>query len=446
MSGGGTPISDAAFAAALARFGPFETGPHVAVAWSGGGDSTALLALTMAWAAACGGCVTALHVDHGLRANSADEAARLAARAAALGIAFECRRWTGDKPATGVMAAARDARLALLEDACAASGIWHLLLGHTSDDQNETAELRAARGSGPDGLAGMSAIVERTHMRLLRPLLGFAHPALLATCRVHGLDWFEDPGNRNPRFARAALRLAGDVPEIAAAERADARIARERELADLLARTVALDPAGFAYIDRATLLEHPFGLACAALARVTRTVGGGEYAPRGPRVEATMRALAAPGRLPARTLGHCSLVPLADGRLLVAREPADLAPRAALAPGVYVHWDGRFEAVQRRSGSGLSLGALGMAGWAALPREFRAKAAKTVPPVARATLPALWDLDGLASVPHLFYGRERYALDTVEFRFRPRHALAGPLFAGPHEAPAPARRPVRPSP
>ncbi len=431
---GGTPISDAAFAAALARLGPFEKNPHVAVAWSGGGDSTALLALVQAWADAQGACVTAFHVDHGLRANSADEATILGEDAAACGIAFASCRWVGDKPATGVMAAARDARLALLEEMCAAAGIWHLLLAHTRDDQNETAALRAARGSGADGLAGMSAIVERTHMRVLRPLLGFTHADLLATCVARGRDWLEDPGNANPRYARAALRLSGDVPD-APGGLAAARIARERGLARILGHGVSLDPAGFALVDRAMLLDGPFDLACAALARIVRTVGGGEYAPRGPRTEATMRALAAPDPA-ARTLGHCRVVPGTDGRLVVAREPANLAPDMALETGRCVRWDDRFDAIQLRSCSGLTLGALGMAGWAELPREFRAKVAKTVPPAVRATLPALRDLDGLACVPHLFYGRERYALDTVEIRFRPRHALAGPLFAGPPEAPA----------
>ena len=435
MTGAGTPVPPAAFAAAMARLGPFESNPHVAVAWSGGGDSTALLALALDWAKAQGGRVRALHVDHGLRANSADEARLLAARAASLGVEFECLPWQGPKPATGVMAAARDARMALLEAACAQAGIWHVLLGHTADDQRETAALRDARGSGADGLAGMSAIVERTHMRLVRPLLGFSHDDLLATCRARGLDWFEDPSNRDPRFARAALRLAGDLPDMPFEARAQARAAREAELARLLAGGVALDPAGFAFVDRAALAQVPFDMACAVLARVTRTVGGGDYAPRGARVETTMRALGEAGSVSARTLGRCRLVPVNDGRLLVAREAADLEPPVALEAGLPVRWDGRFEA-RLRSGSGLVLGALGDKGWAGLPRELREKAARRVPPAARASLPALRDLDGVVAVPHLFYGRPRYPLDTVGIRFRPRHALAGPLFAGPFVEPA----------
>jgi tRNA(Ile)-lysidine synthase len=428
----GVPVAPAAFAAAMARLGPFEDAPHVAVAWSGGGDSTALLLLVHDWAAARGGRVSAFHVDHGLRADSADEVPLLAARAAALDVAFESRRWDGAKPARGVMAAARDARLALLEAMCAAAGIWHLLLAHHAGDQNETAALRAARGSGPDGLAGMSALVERADVRLVRPLLGVAHADLLATCRARGAAWLEDPSNRDPRYARAALRLAGGAPEFPAAANAAARIARERDLAALLARCAALDPAGFATLDRGELGRAPADLAAAALARLVRCVGGGEYAPRGPRVAAAVAALDR-----ARTLGHCRLVPLAGQRLLVARGEDGIAAPVALAPGVPVRWDGRFEATARRARAGLTLGALGEAGWAEIPRDFRAKIAKSVPPAARASLPAVRDLDGVYAVPHLFYGREQHALDTVGLRFRPRHALAGPLFAGPPDAEVP---------
>ncbi|MBL8834281.1 MAG: tRNA lysidine(34) synthetase TilS [Rhodospirillales bacterium] len=428
MTGAGTPVSPAAFAAAMARLGPFEPHPHVAVAWSGGGDSTALLALAREWAQERGGRVLALHVDHGLRANSADEARALAARAARTGIDFECLHWRGAKPATGIMDAARVARAHLLEAACAKAGIWHLLLGHHADDQRETASMRAARGSGPDGLAGMSAVVERTHVRLVRPLLSFAHADLLATCRARGHDWIEDPSNRDPRYARAALRNAGGAPDVPLAGHAASRIARERDLAEFLARTVALDPAGFARVDLAALATASSELACAALARIVLTVGGGEYAPRSARVEATLvRLTGAAAR--AGTLGHCRLVPGRDGRLVVARETAGLAPPVELVDGTAARWDGRFDVRLMRSRSGLSIGALGAAGWAGLPRETRAATAKAVPPAARASLPALRDLDGVVAVPHLFYGRMRYPLDTVEIRFRPRHALAGPLFA-----------------
>ncbi|MFX5046137.1 ATP-binding protein, partial [Acinetobacter baumannii] len=75
----------------------------------------------------------------------------------------------------------------------------------------ETVLLRLARGSGTDGLAGMAAVRADGAVRVIRPLLGFSHERLLATCRAAGLDWVEDPSNHNPRFARARLRAARDL-------------------------------------------------------------------------------------------------------------------------------------------------------------------------------------------------------------------------------------------
>jgi tRNA(Ile)-lysidine synthase len=419
-------VSAAAFAAAMVPLGPFERSPALAVGWSGGGDSTALLALADEWARARGGRVVALHVDHGLRAGSADEAALLAARAAAWNVEFAGLRWDGAKPATGIMAAARDARMGLLEAACEARGIWHLLLAHQHEDRCETVALRAARGSGADGLAGISAIVERARVRVLRPLLACAHADLLATCRARARDWLDDPSNRDPRFARAALRLAGGAPDVDFAAAAGARAGRERALARLLAHAAALDPAGFALVDPAALRAAPPDLAVAALARIARTVGGGDYAPRGPRLAAALPGVLA-GR--PRTLGSCRFVPRRDGSVLVAREAAGLQPPLAVPPGGRVLWDGRFEAAAGPSAAGWRIGALGEDGWARLPRDLRAAAAKRIPPAARPVLPALHGLDGGVAVPHLFYGREQGPQATVDVRFRPRHPLAGPPFA-----------------
>lgn len=416
------------FGAALAALGPFEEKPTLAVAWSGGGDSTALLALAHKWATAQGGRVVALHVDHGLRANSAAEAALLADRAARLGIAYHTLVWHGAKPATGIPNAARRARRDLLVEACRAHGIVHLLLGHHADDQDETAAMRAARGAKTRGRAGMSAIVADRGVRLLRPLLGFRHGELLDLCRSRALDWFEDPTNRDPRFLRARLR-AGDVAPIDPAA-ADARQSLEKSIAHLAARAVALSPAGFVRLDRAVLQTAAPDLAHGVLARAILCVGAAAYAPGDAALAQAWATLAAanPGRL-GRTLGYCRLEVEQDGGLLVAREARSCAASTVLVRGKTVFWDGRFAATQLRSAFGLEIGALGVSGWAALPAKLREAAARLVPPAARASLPAIRDLDGIVAVPHLLYGRDGHWLDTVDIRFQPRHALTGPAFA-----------------
>ncbi|MEQ8968446.1 MAG: tRNA lysidine(34) synthetase TilS, partial [Azospirillaceae bacterium] len=190
----------------MARFAPFEPAPRLAVGLSGGPDSTALVLLADAWARARGGSVLALIVDHGLRPESAGEAAAVADRMARLGIEARILTRAGPPPAAGVQAAARAARHALLQTACREYGILHLLLAHTLDDQAETVLLRLAAGSGPDGLAGMAAVREGREARVLRPLLGWPKTRLVALCREAGVATVADPGNRDPRFARPRLR------------------------------------------------------------------------------------------------------------------------------------------------------------------------------------------------------------------------------------------------
>lgn len=416
-------LNASAFARALDRLGPFEPRPHVAVAWSGGGDSTALLLLTRAWIDARGGALLALHVDHGLRADSAAEAVALAARARDLGVEFAALRWTGPKPATGVLEAAREARYTLLEAECARRAILHLFVGHNAEDQAETAALRAARRSGPTGLAGMSATVERAQVRIVRPLLGVAHADLLAVCRASGVGWLEDPSNANPATARARLRAAPPPPPDPAA--GAVRVAREAELARRLARAVSLAPEGFARLDVGALGRDD--VAVEAAIRIARTVGGGVYGARRARAENALVRLRAGAPV---TLGRCRFVPGPAGTI-VAREAAHLAPDQPLVPGAEAFWDGRY--VVRYSGArtDLRVGALGAAGWAALPPALRATVRARIPLAARAVLPAIRDLEGLLAVPYLLYGRTSAALDTLAglgVRFRPRHPLAPARF------------------
>ncbi len=211
---------------------PDET---LAVAVSGGPDSIGLLALAVA---AFPGRVTALTVDHGLRADSADEAAAVAAQCAARGIAHVTLAWEGPRPRSDVQAAARTARYALMADWCASHGAAMLLTAHTLEDQAETLLMRLARGSGVAGLAGVRACRRLAPgVELVRPVLGMRHADLRAAAA--GWAVTADPSNTDPRFGRTRVRgllareavalpaagLAASAAHLAAAEAALAWVA-----------------------------------------------------------------------------------------------------------------------------------------------------------------------------------------------------------------------------
>jgi tRNA(Ile)-lysidine synthase len=203
------------------------SGTAVVCAVSGGADSLSLMVL----AAAHGLAVTAVHVDHGLRPNSAADAEVVANAAQRFGVSFRAMRVV---VASGpnLEARARAARHeALGPDA---------LLGHTMDDQAETVLLALLRGSGLDGL---SAMRPQRH-----PLLGLRRAETLALCDAVGLVPVVDPSNDDPRFRRNRVRHEL-LPLVCAVAERDvvpvlARQARVlRDEADLLdALAAQLDP------------------------------------------------------------------------------------------------------------------------------------------------------------------------------------------------------------
>ena len=179
-----------------------DPGDLVLVACSGGADSLALaaaLAFVAPRAGLRGGGVT---VDHGLQEGSAERAADLAAALAKLGLDPVRAVKVTVKHQAGPEAAARAARYMALDQTARADRAAAVLLGHTLDDQAETVLLGLARGSGSRSLAGMPA--RRGLYR--RPLLGLRRATTAAACAELGLDPWQDPHNRDVRFARARVR------------------------------------------------------------------------------------------------------------------------------------------------------------------------------------------------------------------------------------------------
>jgi tRNA(Ile)-lysidine synthase len=195
--------------------------------------------------------VTAVHVDHGLRDGSADEALVVAAAATQFGAAFRSER-VRVEPGPNLEARAREARFAVLPS--------DVLTGHTADDQAETVLINLLRGAGLDGLSGMTP---EGH-----PILDLRRHETVALCAAYELGVVHDPTNDDPRFVRNRLRhevlpLLADVAQrdVAAVIARQASLLRDdADLLDLLASD--LDPT-----DAKALTSAPVAVARRAVRR-----------------------------------------------------------------------------------------------------------------------------------------------------------------------------------
>ncbi len=243
-----------------------DVGDHpVVVACSGGADSLALLAAAVFEARSRPWRVIGVTVDHGLQDDSAEHTQRVVAQMARLG-ADETGsvRVTVEAAGQGPEAAAREARYAVLEEISTRLGSQVVLLGHTLDDQAETALLGLARGSGGRSIAGMRPAFGVFR----RPLLGVRRAQTEVACRAEGIEVWRDPHNEDPRFTRARVRhtvlpvlereLGPGVTETLA--RTAEQLRPDMEALDDLADALLVEVADADGVDTARLATQPHAL------------------------------------------------------------------------------------------------------------------------------------------------------------------------------------------
>ena len=368
----------------------------VAVAWSGGLDSTALLHAVATRAART--AVRALHVNHGLQPEADHWEGHCRTVAARLGVAFEAI--AAPVPPGNVEAGARRVRYRAWARVLGQDEL--LLLAHHADDQAETVLWQLATGRAPVGMPR-----ERPLGRggLLRPLLGVRKETLRAYAREHGLEWVEDASNADTTYDRNFLRH-----EIL--PRLEARYPGAGQALAASAGAWAVAPGGepirVAGLDRATLRRW---LGAAASDRCLD--------------EVLRQAAARPGATPAVTLPDGRTVRRHDGRLyLVGREV--VAPRAGArvcgrAGETVALPHGRI--VWRRAARGLSEGArcavvyrrggerVRPAG-RGLTKSLKALFQEAgVPPWQRSRWPLLHGPSGIVAVPGLAVAEDQAAAE-----------------------------------
>ena len=237
---------------------PIHLNAPAAIAFSGGGDSTALLY-------ACRDNPHINHafiIDHALRDGSAAEVAEAAKLARSLGYKVQTKRWPHSGVTSGIQVKARQYRYAAMGEMCRAENLQHLLTAHTQDDQAETLLMRLDRQTGWRGLAGMADIAygplwpALAGVTLHRPWLGVSRANIRSYNSEHNLCFVDDPSNENRDFTRVRARqaLSADTDLRADLIRqqatARARLTTERQThGSWLADHAIIHPQGFIQTD-----------------------------------------------------------------------------------------------------------------------------------------------------------------------------------------------------
>ena len=183
---------------------PLSATTPIAVAYSGGADSTALLcAAAVRWP----GQVTAIHINHGLQAAAGDFVRHCETACSAIGVPLhvvrvQAKNSTGESPED----AARKARYAALAGKAVELEIGTVALAQHADDQVETLLLALSRGAGVAGMAGMAAEFERFGVRFVRPLLALSAQAIRDALQVQGIAYAHDPTNDDLAYTRNRIR------------------------------------------------------------------------------------------------------------------------------------------------------------------------------------------------------------------------------------------------
>lgn len=412
---------------------------EIGLAVSGGGDSMAMLTLAHNWTRAWGVKLWVVTVDHGLRPESASEAAMVARECATLGWPHATLRWHWD--GTGnLQDAGRRARLDLIGRW--RGGLRHVLMAHTRDDVAETFLMRLKRGSGVEGLSAMRARrnIPDPHIgakealpkadisgemppplplslpadhsggfEIIRPCLTMRRSELRHYLTVLKTPWAEDPSNEDQKYDRVRMRrLLEDLQEVGlGVDRLSQTADRLRRAQDALRQRAAqvwrdvgregrtgFAPTGdilfardgFAQIERDTQLR--------LLAGALQFVATAPYRPREEPLEAVLDRVLAGG---AATLHGCEIRAERDD-LRVYREEKPLTSLKTTVGDARL-WDQRW-AIALSDAPGVQIGCLGDEGW----RQLEKSTDKLAPYHAARSLPALWDGAHLYACPALGIG------------------------------------------
>ena len=407
---------------------------HVAVGVSGGADSLALCLLAHTWGEQNGAKITALTVDHGLRKESAIEAAQVKSWLTKRAIPHVTLLLDQPFPRHGIQAFARKWRFQLLGDWCRINSVGAVMLAHTIEDQMETICMRLLANSGPEGLSGMRSNTVVGGLRILRPLLKISKHRLIATCKAFNQEWVVDPTNQDTKYCRVKIRqMMPDIEKTGLERNKTLRLASAMEKlrdafdhfsSSFIKNNGGILKTGIAWINMSSFEKMPNKFKELILLRLLISIGGAPWPSNKKKISRLIDILKRE-KNGKTTLGGCVIEKTISGKIWIYREIKRRCLSVVIAPGAKLRWDNRFEVFQNFDKK-LTLEPLGEQGWRKIKEDQTPSLSDifdfSIPFHARITIPVARSLDGDLIIPH-FEGIDRKKCERssniVSCDFRP---------------------------
>ncbi len=399
----------------------------VALAVSGGADSTALLHMCANLAKEINLPLHIFTVNHNLRQEAKDDVLFVREMCRNYGTEFHEFFWDGASAQSGIQEKARNARYDMMSSKCKELGIKLLLTAHHLDDMLENYLMKKSRGSNQFGLSYSSSSFYN-NIYIFRPFLDYSKQDILNYLKQHNLSWREGESNKSDCYERNRMRKiiedflpqekVDHLQEMHDACKASKQITQH--LIFLLAEYTEIHNEGFAIFDYEKIINESIDIKNQILSHLLAIISGLEEIPRFRSVIKIIKAMDA-RKLDKVSLHGC-IVKCANNKLLIYKEVAAIS-QASMQVNSSQKWDNRFNIQFDGSDKELTISNLSKADYLKIKEQIDcdnlAKISYNNHKSILFTLPVIKRLEKIVAIPHISYYDRKEIDDNIKIIFEP---------------------------